>query len=175
MKKEYESRIEEAVHSGFRIAELAGIVSKQKWLGLLGSPVLFFVAYAIMPTSRIEKLIYASLIALMYIPVYLLTYKRQIRKQLRKTMVKALGTDKPIPCEYELDEAGLVFRKMGEELRFSWANAREVIDTDDSVEVIMEPTGIAVIPKRIFDEPAELQEWVKFIRDHMGTKAIGGD
>ncbi len=64
---------------------------------------------------------------------------------------------------------------MGEELRFSWANAREVIDTDDSVEVIMEPTGIAVIPKRIFDEPAELQKWVEFIRDHMGKKAIGGD
>lgn len=175
MKKIYESTIDEAVYSHFRLAGLTGTVSQYKWYGLIWAPVLFIVMYSILPSSQLLRVASASLIALVFILLHLATYKIGLRKRIRKVLVKTLGTDQPVPSEYEIDENGLVFRKMGQELKFSWTSVTVLIDTVDSIEVIMEPTGIAIIPKRIFTEPAELQEWIAFIEDHKKTdKAIEG-
>lgn len=100
--------------------------------------------------------------------VYLLTYKDVIRKRIRKRLIQALGTDKPIPSEYEIDEGGLVFRQLGQELRFSWANVKDSNITNESIEVIMQPAGIAIIPKKIFADASEAKEWIEFIEKHKG-------
>ena len=82
-------------------------------------------------------------------------------------MVNACGSDQPGSCEYALDDKGLVFRARGEELRFAWQNATQVLDTEDAIEVIMQPTAIARIPKRIFKDAGELQEWRACIKRHI--------
>ena len=166
MKKEYNATLDEVVHANFRLTELAGTVSKQKWFGFVWLPIIFLVIYCIIPRNQIESLILACIASLVYIPVHLLTYKNQIRKQLRKAMIKALGTDQPTPCEYELTQEGFLFSTMGQELRCSWRNVTQLVETADSLEIIMKPTGIAIIPKRIFSDPSELQQWMMFIDQH---------
>ncbi len=173
MKKNYDSTIDEAVYAHFRLAGLAGTISQYKWYGLVWTPVIFIAMYSILPSTQLVRVVSASLISLAFVLLHLSTYKIGLRKRIRKMLVKAMGTDKPVPCEYEMDEDGLVFRKMGQEMKFSWTRVTVLIDTVDSIEVIMDPTAIAIIPKRIFTEPAELQEWIAFIEDHKNRdKAI---
>lgn len=173
MRKEYEATFEEAVQVNYRLAELAGIITKQMWVGIALSPLLFLsilgVTYAMDKSDWMEGFVLSGLVTVLYIPVCLMTYKKIYLKHTRKFVAKMQGTDQPVSCEYELDEAGLVFRKMGQEIRFSWGGVKKINDTSDAIEVITEPLGIAIIPKRIFPDPAELQEWVAFIKSHAGT------
>ena len=169
MKKAFDSRMEEAVQVHFRLAELAGSVAKVKWIGFALTPFIFLAMCAILPASRLEKVSFAALMCALFVPIYLLTYKKQLRKGIRKTLVKMLGTDQPVVSEYELDDHGLTFRRLGQEMRFSWANVKTLNVTQDAIEIIMQPMGLSVIPKRIFDGPDELQDWVRFIEEHKAS------
>jgi len=61
----------------------------------------------------------------------------------------------------------LIFRKLGQELRFSWRNVVSLNQTATAIEVLMKPTGIALIPLRVFDSPEETETWMEFIQKHM--------
>jgi hypothetical protein len=63
----------------------------------------------------------------------------------------------------------LIFRQSGHEVRFSWDNVQSINRTADSIELLMAPAGIAIIPKRIFENPAEWREWIKFIEVKVGA------
>lgn len=39
-------------------------------------------------------------------------------------------------------------------------------ETADAIKVLMRPTGIALIPKRIFKDADEMQSWIRFIEAH---------
>jgi hypothetical protein len=167
MKKEYQSTIEDAVEARFRLAELNGTVQKLKWIGPIAFLAILIYLFLLLD-NLVAKLIISGAAAVLLIPYHLSTYKKDYRKRIRKTLVKALETDQPVPSEFEIDESGLVWRKLGVEIRFSWANVQKINHTDDSIEVIMKPIGLAIIPKRIFEETEELQEWIKFIEVHKG-------
>lgn len=169
MKKTYESTIDEAVGAYFRIAEMAGAVRKQLWYGFFWVLIIPPVVYAMFEQPYYPRLAMPIVFAVVLTGVHLLTYRDQFRKHIRKSLVKTLGTDQPTPSEYEIDEDGLVFRKMGQEIRFSWGNVTEVIKTTDSIEVHMRPSGIAILPKRIFESGQELQDWLTFIENHRGS------
>ena len=124
--------------------------------------------------SLAERALVAILLSIVCTPIHLLTYKGRFRKSIRKALIKARGTDKPVSSECEIDEKGLAFRSLGQELSFSWKNVQALNQTNDSIEVIMKPTGIFIIPKRIFGEPAELQEWINYIEDQADLADFSG-
>ncbi len=166
MKKEYESTIEEAVHTSLRCAELLGTLKPLKRFRLLVLSGVLLAVCVLVPDNQLKK-IWIAVCSLVFAMVVLaLLHRPMMRWGTRKYFGKVRGTAEPVPSEYELDELGLVFRQSGQELKFSWNNVREVNDTEDGVEVIFDPPGIAVIPKRIFEEPAELREWISFIKQH---------
>ena len=171
MKKEYESTIEEAVEAHFRVAEHLGTIRKLKWIGLIVAPGIFIALFFLIDYLA-AKLVVGGSAALLFILYYLTTYEKDYRKRIRKMLVKALGTDQPIRTECEIDEHGLAFRKMGQEIRFSWANVKVLNETTKYLEIMMEPTGIAIIPKRIFAEPEEIHKWIEYIEDHKGSNKL---
>lgn len=170
MKKAYDSRIEEAVEAHFRHAQQLGLLRKIKWFGLIASPIIFLLVSVFLDDPA-AKLVVGGSAALLYIPFHLSSYQQQYRKRIHKMLVKALGTDQPVPSEFEVDDHGLAFRRQGQESRFSWASVQSLKNTDDYIELTMQPTGIAVIPKRIFADPAELQTWLVFMEEHRASKA----
>jgi hypothetical protein len=131
-------------------------------------PVMAAALYGLLPGSLVERTMVAGLACIIFVPVHVLTFERSYRRRLRKALVKAMGTDQPIPTEYEIDEAGLVFRKQGQEVRFSWGNVRELRDTGEWLELVMEPKGVALIPKRAFGSPGEQWQWVSHLEEHTG-------
>ena len=166
MKKVYKNTIEEAAEANVRLAELAGLVTRQKWLGLCLVPFVFVIGCLIIPYDMKVRLLVAGFISVVFFVGHLLTVKDQIRRNARRVLAKAQGTADPMPCEYELTDEHLIFRKLGQELRFSWPSVVSVSRTATGIEVLMQPTGIAIIPARIFDRPEELQEWIRFIQEH---------
>lgn len=176
MKKEFQSTIEESVEAQLRLAELIGIVWKLKWIGLIVAPGVIILLCFFLLNNLAAKLIIGGSGAGLFIPYHLSTYKKNYRKRIRKVIKKTLGTDQPIPSEYEMDETGLIFRQLGQEMKFSWGNVQEIIQTDNSIEVLMKPIGIVIIPKRIFSKPTEWQAWVTYIYEHIGSNnPSGGD
>lgn len=170
MKKAYDSTIDEAVAAGYRIARHCGAIRKQRWMGLFFLPVAFLLFYLLPPYSTDVKLIMATLMTLVVAAAHLLSIGPLVRHNIRKTLVKAFGTADPIPAEYELTDDALVFRKLGQELRLSWQSVVRVDDSPQSLDVYTEPTGLAMIPKRIFTDDDELNEWREFIEQRMGRE-----
>ena len=174
MKISYESTIDEAVEANYRLAEMVGAVRRMMWIGLAFSPVPLVVSF-ILFEHLAAKLIVGGVAMAVLVLFHLLTYKRNCRRGIRKTLVKARGTDQPIPTEFELDEECLIFRQLGTEVRFSWQNVKNVTETPRSIELVMEPTGIAMIPKRVFDNPETIREWLRFITQHAGRSGPATD
>jgi len=166
MKIAYESTIEEATDATFHMAELCGSVRKQMWVGLTMAPFVFILIF-ILIDEPVARFLLGGMSTALFVVYHLLNYRNQFHKRIRKILIKALGTDKPLPSEYELDDNQLIFRKVGQELRFSWDNVATLNEAEDVIEVIMVPMGIARIPKRIFSSAEELRTWMLFIQGRM--------
>jgi len=166
MKKTYHTTIEESIETHFRIAELLGTVRTLKWIGLVVAPIIPISLFFLIDNLA-ASLIIGVTAAGLFVLHHLSTYKKNVRKRIRKTLVRAMGPDEPVPSEYEMDESGLVYKALGQEIKFSWSNAQDFTCTGDSIEIIMAPIGIAMIPNRIFENTREFDQWMKFIEDHI--------
>ena len=82
-------------------------------------------------------------------------------------LIESLGTDKPVPCEYEFNEEGLIFHRLGTEIKFHWNKVKEINETEKSLEFIVEHGGIAIIPKRIFENDRQKDEWLNFAKQRV--------
>jgi hypothetical protein len=175
MKKAYETTIEETVQANLRFAEMLGTVRRQQWFSLIWVPIIFLSFFGIFRGEILPTAFMGGIGSVIFMFLHLGSLKGQMRKRIRKTLVKAQGTDKPVPCEFEIDDAGLAFRKFGEEMKFSWRNVVDLVETPENLEVTMQPTGIAVIPKRIFETQEELRQWTDFIEKHRRSNHTSED
>ncbi len=169
MKKEYQNSLEEGVEANLRLAEIAGIVRRQKWLGLWFMPLVFGLFYFIIGQEPPVKLVAAGLLSVLVFGIHFLSVKDQLRRSYRKLLVQAQGTADPVPCSCEFTENQIIFNKLGQEFRCNWENVVGVRQTDTNIEILMKPTGIAWIPIRAFDSPEEIQAWMDFIQTHTTT------
>lgn len=177
MKIAYETTIDEATDIAIRMARLTGNLSMRShmWIGLAMAPVIV-VALVFLIQDPLAKWFLGGTTTILYILYWLSNYRsialKQFRKQIRKALVKALGTDKPMPCEYEMDDTGLAYRKAGQEIRFEWSHVAAIKENEGDIEITMVPAGIAVIPKRIFETPDQQKDWVSFIREHASREKL---
>lgn len=167
MKKKYDSTIEEAIEASFRLAEVLGTLKKIMWFGLAWVPLIWFLIFIIYPRPSMEKWMVCIIFTVLFIPIHMFTYKNLFRRMSRRFIIKSLGTDQPVPTEYELTGEHLIFRQQGRELRLSWPNVKKFTETAEAIEIITQPPGIALIPKRIFQNQEEVRQWISFIQNHM--------
>jgi len=172
MIKKYKNTINEATECSFRVSELAGIVAKQKRVGFYWSPAIFGILYFVIRGTQQSRLLISAVFSVLYLMLYLATYKGDIQRRIRQMIIKSQGTADPVDCEYEIDSEGLVFRKLGQELKFAWSTVKEVIEKPDSIEIIMEPTAIAIIPTRIFENSEEKNQWVDYIEKQRANQNV---
>lgn len=165
MKIKFESTIDEAVDVQLRLIELSKTAKKWKWEGLLFVPIIFAGFYFCLPNTIAIKLILSMVSSLLFIVIYLGSYKKLTRTRIKKLLIENFGTDKPLPCEYEFEEEGLIFRRMGTDLKFQWCKVTKINETEKDLELIIGKTGIAVIPKRIFENEQQKNEWVAFAKE----------
>lgn len=173
MKKAYESRLQEAVNTGYELAKMTGQLRKQRWMGLLWLPVLTFFFYFIVPDDEPwVKVILAAMLSFFPTAFFILAIGPITKNNIRKMLIKAQGTKESIPAEYELSEDALVFRKQGHELRMAWDTVVRFEDMPTMLVVHTEPLGLARIPKRIFADNTEMNEWATFIKTKIGRQSL---
>lgn len=163
MIKKYHSTIDEAVDAQVRVAEQLGQLRIAKWIGLIFAPVIFIALYFLLD-HIFARIVVGGSSAILICFYHFSNYKNSIRKRLRKMIIKMQGTDQPVACEYEIDDDGLSFRKLDQEVKFKWKSIDYILESDDYLELFMRPAGIAIIPKRIFDTEDELKEWAEWIK-----------
>ena len=161
MKKAFDSTIDEAVTTQYKLACIVGIVRKQRWMGLIWVPPFFLIFYLILHGTTASRLVLAAVLSLGLVIVHLLTVVPLIKHNIRKNLVKARGTADPVPAEYELADDALIFRRSGHELRFAWQTIVRFEDSPATLDVYTQPTGLAMIPKRICSErrPASRRQY----------------
>ena len=146
----YESTIDEAVDTQIRLLKTSGVAKQWKLQGLIWAPILFFGFYFGIPDEKNIKLFFAFFVSILFLVIYFAIYKKSLKKKIRKFLIEQLGTDEPIPSEFEFTEENLIFRRLGTEIRFEWDKIEELIENDNDIEVRIAKGGIAVIPNRIF-------------------------
>jgi len=164
MKIKYDSTIDEAVNVQLRSCELSKTARKWKWEGLIFAPLLFVGFYFGFPEEKTVKLVYATMASILFIVLYLCRYKKTLRKKIRKLVLEKLGTDKPIPSEFEFNEDGLIFRQSGTEIQLQWNTVKKISEDDKVLEFIINNGGIAIIPKRIFENEQQKNEWLTYAK-----------
>ncbi|MBA4388555.1 MAG: hypothetical protein C0404_11275 [Verrucomicrobia bacterium] len=169
-KQSYEATIEEAVQTSFRLAEIDGSIRKRVSIRIALIAALSLTS-CMLPSHILAGIVMGSVLAIVLVGLLLSSHKQDARKRLRRELVKQLGTDQPIISEFELNEEGIAFRQRGIEARFNWESVREITESPDSIELIMHPAAVLIVPKRILgkDEPAE---WLDFICRH-STRVMG--
>ena len=164
MKIKYESTIDEAVVTQLRLIELSKTLRKIKWEGLFFIPIIFIAVYFIISGKMVEKLTCAVFASIIFIPIYIALYKLTIKKRIRKLLIESFGTDKPVPSEYEFVEDGLIFRKLGVDIKFEWNKVTEINEDEKMLEFIIGKKGLALIPKRIFENEQQKNEWLNYAK-----------
>ncbi len=168
MKIQYESTVDEKVDVQMRFLGTSKTAKKWKLQELIWAPLLFIGFYLGIPDEQNIKLIFAFLSSIIFIIIYLCSYKGIIKRRTKKLIIEQLGTDKPIPSEYEFNEEGLIFRQMGTEIKFNWNSVKEINENDKDIEFIIDRGGIAIIPNRIFSTVDQKEEWLKFAKSKTG-------
>lgn len=169
MRIEYEATIDEAVAAHLRLMALSKTARGIKRLGLLFGPLIFVLLYLTLPGDALGRLVFSIVAAVVFVPLYLLFCKVFLRWNTRRLLVESLGTDQPVPSEYEFTEDGLIFRQLGTEIRFRWNSVAEVNEREEALELITASKGLALIPKRIFEDEKQLKEWLDFARRRAGA------
>lgn len=160
----FESTIEERVEAHMRLYQLTGMLRRQLMLPLVIAPAGGLACFFILQGTAEWRLFFAILFALAFSAIHLAFYKQELRRQVRRMLARQLGTSLPVPSEYELSNRGVTFRQGGMEITFRWGSVREVLDAGDAIEVIVHPTGISRIPKRVFRDAAEERAWLEYAR-----------
>ncbi len=174
MKIQYESTIDETVEAEMRLIGRSKIARKwerEGWVmgALILVLLLFYFCLCLCFGIPAEKpIIIISLAVLAAIAIYQVLYKNIVKRRVRSFLIEQLGTDKPLPSEFEFDEEGLVFRRMGTETKFSWNIIKEINEGNKYIEFITDRGGIALIPNRIFTTTDQKEEWLKFAKDKTG-------
>jgi hypothetical protein len=173
MKIAYESTIEEGTRVSLRHLELSGYLRRRKWRPLVFVPVYSGLFFLLIHPPLTERIISASLFAVVYVVFHLSSYKKRLEKRIRRVLVRERGTSEPVPSEYEINDNAIVFRALGREICLSWSSVKEMRETEEAVEFIAVPTAIWSIPKRIFRDQTELNEWLGYANDRMGRVQQG--
>lgn len=158
----YKATMDEAAETAFRLAEITGDIQRQKWYGLALTPFFFVVMFFILNDTSLQYIL-GGVLALLWIPCFLFTYKRQTKKLLKKSLIRAYGSDSPVQCEYHLCEEFVKFAQKGQEVSFKWESLRQVNATDTVLELVMEPAAVIRIPQRAFAQDGMLDRWMAFI------------
>jgi len=173
MKIAYESTLEEAVASHVRLWELSPLARRWKLQGILLVPFLVFTIHLIMYEGWMERIVFTVLGCAILIPFYLYYYKKAVVSRTRKMLTEYIGTNEPVPCEYEFNEEGLVFRRQGTEVKFQWSAIGTVSIVERGIEVLVaNHGGIAVLPRRIF-KGNEMNEWFEFASSRIPARSNG--
>lgn len=164
MKIQYLSSIDEEIAAQIRLLGTLRTAKKRRLDGLILAPLLFIGLYLSIPDKQSVKLVFASLVSMIFAIIYFGSYKIMIKKRAKKLIIEQLGSDKPVPIEYELNEEGLIFRRMGTEIQFDWNIVKGINETAKDIEFIIDKGGMAIIPNRIFSDVNQKEEWLKFAR-----------
>jgi hypothetical protein len=164
-----DSTIEETTEANFRLAEMVGTVRKMLWTGLLLAPLVFLFTYFVLDRST-YGLVLGTGATLAFAVYIFLNHKNMCRKQFRKMLVKSMGTDQPVPSEFELTDEKVTVRRQGQEFTSGWEGIVRLEEREDALELIMEPLGIIRIPKRVFSDPEELAALRGYMEERIGGR-----
>jgi hypothetical protein len=138
-----------------RLAESFGAI-----VGVAGGLVLS--VYLIAKTSIPTILLSPALLVGVY---YYYRYPSIVRKRIIKHINREYGTDLPCETSYTIEQDKILIKTFDTEITFQLNNLREVKQDKNFVELWFGPSGVCVIPKRVFKTDAELLDFIKVTKN----------
>lgn len=167
MKFEYNSTIDDAVETHFRLNQISGSLRKEFWGISIIAPIVFFLIFIFSNGSIASRLMTPIIFAVVFLSYHKLTFLKNHRKSIRKVLLKSMNNKEEISAYYEFKKECFCFGWEGQELSFDWKNLKEVRDTELNIELEMEPLALAIIPKRIFENIEVEHQLLQQIKKHL--------
>lgn len=167
MKFEYNSTIDDAVETHFRLNQISGSLRKEFWGIAIIAPFVFFLIFIFSNGSIASRLMTPIIFAVVFLSYHKFTFLKKHRKSIRKVLLKSMNNKEEISAYYEFKKECFCFGWEGQELSFDWKNLKEVRDTELNFELEMEPLALAIIPKRIFENIEVERQLLQQIKKHL--------
>jgi hypothetical protein len=157
--------MDESVETQYRFMKSSGLALRHYWL--MTAIICFFslLATIFFTSSLFDKFKFAAYFSAVLGLAHFLNREATLRKIIRKQLKRQHGTDQPIETEFELSEDGIIYRALGCTTVFHWVKVMHIEEMHDSLEIHLQPSGLVMLPKKIFNED-EFLEWKQFIQNH---------
>jgi len=171
MKIKYESTIDDAISCTLKSRSLILPLKKKRLKSTLIWAIVFFIfIFAILPFSAIERLSLAIPFTVIFGLLYFFIFLGDIKKNVRNSILNDYETDDPMTIEYEMTEEGFSHKAADVTTTSSWSIIRAIRDEGEIIEIQVRSKGLIVLPKRIFKDDTELQEWMNYAKSKIGQQ-----
>ncbi len=159
MHKKFKLTIDEMIYPRYKATELLGNIKK-----------FYIWMYVLIAVASLMMFVIGNIHWIICLFVFIglsinhqLTYRKNFQKLIKKQLIKALKSNEAVDAELKIDEDKITFTNSGQSASFKWESIIKVADHSEFIEFLLEPTGVAIVYKRIFEESTELEEFQNLI------------
>ena len=158
MKLHFISTAEDNADCDFRKIKSSPVYNQNKFLNLFfqGSTIFLFLQFL--------NLNGATLIVIVYVIYYLVTYDKNLFESLKKDF-EALTGKEGIKAHYEITEDKLIYRRSGFETHLLWSSFEKFVENKKDVEVHFQKGMTVVYHFSIFSSDEERKNWIQAIKE----------
>jgi hypothetical protein len=169
----YKSTLEDAINTNEKLFMSLNVTKRNKLIGLIGAPIFFILVYSLEDDKAFWiRIFFAFFIALTYIVLYFMFYRKSYRHNIKTYIVESRGTEEAIDAEYELTQEQLIYREGGQCIGFDWNTVVDLQNNGESIEIRFKNKGIAILRNKIFKNNEQKKEWENFIHDRIKFSTI---
>jgi YcxB-like protein len=174
MRVQFEFTVDDVVDVQLRALRRSRAARSWRWRDLITTSVLTgAVLFAVIPEGIFGRLVMGGLGLALGGLLYALLNERTVKRRLRKLYEENAGSDNTFLCEVELNESGIHIKQNGMEIIYTWANVKEIQETEDSVDIYTRKGGCVVVRKRAFNGPGEQQQFIELANQYMRLADTG--
>jgi uncharacterized membrane protein len=139
-----------------------------RWQGMVYSALFaWLLVFAFFFSTPLKGALIGLAAAAVSALIFPATHKRGLDKRLRKLLRENLGDRNSFICEVELTSNGVSTKQMNQEITTEWQSIKEIVATDDSVDIIGQHGGGVVVRNRAFESPEHRKQFVDLARSYL--------
>lgn len=164
----YKSTLEDAINAHEKLFMSLNTTRRNILIGLAGAPIFFALVYFLEEDKEFWiRIIFSFFIAIAYIVLYLMFYKKSYRFNIEKYIIESRGTEEEVDAEYELTQEQLIYREGGQCIGFNWTTVVDVQDNGEGIEIRFKNKAISILWNKIFKNNEQKKEWKNFIYERI--------
>ncbi len=168
MRVQFEVTQEDMVDVSRRFLARSEVAKSWRWQGLASTAFFaWLLVFAFFFATPLKGTLIGLAAAAVSALIYPTLHKRAVNKRLRKLHHEKLGDTNSFICEVELTPNGVWTRLMNQQITYEWESIKEIVVTEDSVDIIGQHDGGVVVRNRAFESLEHREQFIDLARSYL--------